>query len=491
MKNNKILIWIVACMLVCSCSLLDIEPVSTITSQSFWKNPGDAKAYLAGIYNRVRDMNNTSFYGEDRGDAFKAGEIGPTSNAWAQALNESNAPSYREAYNIIHHTNLLFLEIEGLKFANETEKNRVKAESYFLRAYTYFLLVRIWGDVPIVTEPVLSDNVVLKPRSSKNDVMTLILSDIEQSISLFPEDGYINKNYASKPAAYALKADVLMWKAKVLKGGDADLKEAIKAIDSVQASGATLLPDYAKVFDNANKKNSEIIFSFYFERYETGNLSIATNTTSRTDNLSMAVNLADAATSPNQSRHVYAPSDKVRQIYLKNPEDKRYKVAMIDLVDKDNKLILTQTNKFRGKVYADDRFFDDDLIAYRWGDLLLLRAEANAALSKISDAVTDLNTVRNRAGLMPYSGTMDKLSIEKELCDERLRELFVEQKRWFDLIRFHQGGSIDIYKEVPNLSGKVGSDGKPYSLYSPINYNDMVLNDKLVQTEGYDTNVGK
>lgn len=58
----------------------------------------------------------------------------------------------------------------------------------------------------------------------------------------------------------------------------------------------------------------------------------------------------EAATSPNQSRHVYAPSNKARGLYLKNPGDKRYKVAMIDLVDKDGKLILTQTNKFRGKV---------------------------------------------------------------------------------------------------------------------------------------------
>jgi len=69
---------------------------------------------------------------------------------------------------------------------------------------------------------VLSDNVELKPRSPKEDVMKLILEDIEQAVLLFPEDGYINKNLASKPAAYALKADVLKWKAKVLNGGNAD-----------------------------------------------------------------------------------------------------------------------------------------------------------------------------------------------------------------------------------------------------------------------------
>ena len=51
-------------------------------------------------------------------------------------------------------------------------------------------------------------------------------------------------------------------------------------------------------------------------------------------------------------------------------------------------------------------------------------------------------------------------------------------------MRFHCGGTIDIYKEVPNLNDKPG-----YPLYFPINYNDMVLNNKLVQTDGYESNV--
>lgn len=484
-KRNIILICIACCSVLYSCNLLDIAPVSTITAESFWKSSGDAKACLTGIYNKLRALNNTTYYGEDRGDAFKPGEIGPVTIAWSQGLQESNAPSYRDAYYIIHNANLLFFQIEGLNFTNQTEKNRIMAETYFLKAYTYFFLLRVWGEVPIVTEPTLSDEVEIKARSSKEEVMKEIQDCLQKSIGLFPEDGYVNKNYASKPAAYALKADVLMWKAKVLGGGESDLREAIKAIDEVAKSGVSLLPNYASVFDNENKRNGEIIFSFYFERYETGNLSIATNTTSRTDNLSMAVNLADAATSPNQSRHVYAPSDKVRTMYQKNPIDVRYKTAMIDLVDEDGELILTQTNKFRGKAYADDRYFDDDLIVYRWADMLLLRAEANAALGNTPAALTDLNEVRTRAGIGEYTGPTDKKSIEKEILDERLRELFLEQKRWFDLVRFHFGGTINIYEEVPNLVGKENTA----PIYFPIAYNDMVLNEKLVQTEGYETNV--
>ena len=484
MKQIILLAGFVGCTLLSSCdNILDVQPESTITSGSFWKDPNDAKVYINGIYSAVRKWSNTSYYGEDRGDSFKPGEIGPVTVAWSQELLESNAPSYRDAYNIIHHCNLLFYRIQGLQFSKKKEKNNILAECHFLRAYIYFQLLRSWGDVPIMKEPTLSDDVELKPRSSKEDVMKFILSDLEDAIGLFMQDGYKDKNKASKPAAYALKADALMWKAKVLGGGEQDLRTAIDMIEKVEASGVRLLENYQSVFANDNKKNDEIIFSFYMERYESGNLYIASNTTSRTDNLSMAVNLGDAATSPNQSRHVYAPSEKVRSLYLKNEGDVRMNVALIDMIDSEGNTILTQTNKFRGKDYTDDRFFDDDLIVYRWGDLLLLRAEAYAALAD-PNAVNDLNLIRNRAGLEDYSGPVDKQSIEKEICDERLRELFLEQKRWYDLVRFHFGGTINIYNEVPNLNNKQG-----YPLYLPINYNDMVLNEHLVQTEGYETSV--
>ena len=99
-----------------------------------------------------------------------------------------------------------------------------------MRAYTYFQLLRSWGDVPIIEEPTLSDDVELKPRSSKEDVMALILNDLENAIGLFAQEGYKDKNKASKPAAYALKADALMWKAKVLGGGEQDLRSAIEML---------------------------------------------------------------------------------------------------------------------------------------------------------------------------------------------------------------------------------------------------------------------
>lgn len=464
-----------------SCSLLDVPQENLITNNSFWKGPGDAKAHLTGLYNNLLSNQNTSLWGEDRGDSFKPGEIGPVTNAHAQVLTEENAPSYRNSYYIIHNLNLLFQKIETLSFTNESERNQIKAEAHAMRAMVYFHLVKIWGGVPIVTEPTLTDNVPNSARSTKEDVMDYILNDISTSLSLFSTEGYVDKNFISKPAVFALKADVLMWKAKVQGGGLPDIKEAIDAINQIESSGVSLLPMYADVFSNSNKKNNEIIFSMFVRRYETNNLSIAANTTSRTDNIANADNIGDAATSPNQSRHVYAPSDEVRAIYDVNSTDIRKQSAIIDLMQGDV-LLLTQTNKFRGKDYGDDRFFDDDMIVYRWADMLLLRAEANVALGKLPEAINDLNMIRERAEIGDYNGPIEKLALEKEICNERLRELFLEQKRWSDLVRFHFGGTINIYDEVPNLKGK-----KDYPLYWPINFNDMVSNDKLVQTVGYET----
>ena len=139
MKKIIFLAGFVGCTLLPSCdSILDVQPESIITSGSFWKEPNDAKVYMNGIYSAVRKWSNTSYYGEDRGDSFKPGEIGPVSVAWSQELLESNAPSYRDAYNIIHHCNLLFYRMQELNFNREEEGNNILAECHFLRAYTYF-----------------------------------------------------------------------------------------------------------------------------------------------------------------------------------------------------------------------------------------------------------------------------------------------------------------------------------------------------------------
>ncbi|MFA7390235.1 MAG: RagB/SusD family nutrient uptake outer membrane protein, partial [Proteiniphilum sp.] len=113
------------------------------------------------------------------------------------------------------------------------------------------------------------------------------------------------------------------------------------------------------------------------------------------------------------------------------------------------------------------------------------KAEAFAALNRIPEAINELNIVRNRAGIGNYTGATDQISVEREILRERGRELYLERKRWPDLLRFHFGGTIDIYDEVPNLKAK-REEGSIIPLYLAIPLRDLDLNPNLTQTEGYE-----
>src|SRR5690606_40683131 len=79
-----------------------------------------------------------------------------------------------------------------------------------------------------------NDTKEMLPRSSVDEVMSQVLADVSQAIEFFPE-GASEKSRASKAAAYALKADVLLWKAKVLKGSSAELEESEEHTSELQS----------------------------------------------------------------------------------------------------------------------------------------------------------------------------------------------------------------------------------------------------------------
>jgi len=461
---------------------LNVKPVSSITSSSFWNSPEDCEAYLVGIYNSMRTRLNTTIYGEDRGDSFEPGQIGPVTEAWAQSLSAANAPSWSGFYNTIYHINRLFSEIDRITFVNQNDKNRILAEAHALRALIYFQMAKTWGDVPLVKTPTENADVELVSRSPVSEVFTYINQDIDDALAHFPVEGYVNKNRMSKPAAYALQADVKMWTGKVLAGGQQDFEAALSAIAKVEASGVSLLSNFRSIFQSNNKKNNEVIFSLFFE-YQEHNEFYSKQLSSWGINVTGCTNYAELpVTERNNARHVYGPSPELKAAYAEYNTDVRKAVSMIDaLIVSGNvtTVLLTSQNKFRGTVF-DDRYFDDDLIVYRLGDIILLKAEALAALNRLPEAITEMNKIKLRAGIPAYSKPVTKIAVEKEILQERWKELFIELKRYPDLVRFHKGGTINIYDKVPNLNGKDG-----YPLYFPVEQSVMDNNKLIKQTEGY------
>ena len=452
--------------------MLDVDVRSSITGQNFWQSESDFTPFLIGIYARYREIMSDMAFGEDRSEFWKQG-YNARFTYWSQVINPGNTRDWTSFYGMIDNCNLLLDKIDEFDFSNPATKDGIKAETYGLRAAMYFYMAKIWGDVPLVLTPTYNENEPLYPRAPVSEVFTQINDDISQALSLFPEDGYVDKYRLSKPAVYALLADVKMWTAKVLGGGDADLNAAINAITEVENSGVELLTtDYGDVFDDP--KNDEIIFSLYLNRGEF--TSGAYNAAFLRFDTSAGADNAEDLPIALAGQQGYALSPEAIALY-KYPEDKRITRSYVPEIY-DGVVSLYWPNKFIGTRYPDDRIADSDIIIYRLSDMLLLKAEAYAALNQPTEALTYLNRVRDRAGIPDYTET-DKALLEREILDERGRELLHELKRWWDLVRAHYSGVIDVYEYVPNLIGK------DTPIYWPVHTRVLTLNEELTQTEGY------
>jgi hypothetical protein len=467
--------------------MLEVTPQSSITEQTYFTSEGDFDPYLTGIYTYMRSFANNVTYGTERGEELISALNSRFSVAWSQIITPSSgAINYNDWYKAVGNCNLLLFKIQGFPFASTPDtKKRILAETYCLRAYTYFHLTRIIGDAPLMLQAIVNENVPLLARSPAADVLKQVNSDLDSAITLFMSmANFSSKTYPSKyrfayASAQALKADAKLWSAKVLGGGSADLNDAITAITEVEGSGVSLNTDFKNVTGVRAATNPEVVLAAYYQRDETG-ANYGLNALPYLTGVQGALNLDSLpwVASSGNGQGAYQISTKSRALFNAYPNDKRRPYTWVTERQASGPKVSWIT-KYPGTKYADDRISDNDIIMYRLADIYLMKAEAYAALGNTASAIDYLNKVRVRAGNGNYSGATDQLSVEKELLDERGRELFFENKRWYDLVRFHKGGTINVYTYVPNLVGKTTP------LFWPLNTTVLANNSKLVQTDGY------
>lgn len=477
-------------------SILEIKPQSSITEENYFSTEGDFEPYVTGIYPFMRFFANNVTYGAERGDELVSALNSRFGTAWNHNLSPTTgAVNYNDWYRAIGNCNLLLEKIKPFQFASSPDlRKKILAETYSLRAYFYFHLSRIIGDTPLMLDAVVDENVPLLPRSKAADVFKQINSDLDSAISIFQSmSGFTPTAYPSKyrfsyGAAQALKADVKLWSAKVLGGGNADMDDVITAINEVEKTGVTLNTDFKNVTTVRAASNPEVILAAFFLRDEpTSGISGIPNTTHYVMNalpyetgVQGALNLDSLpyckTTSNGQGAYQISPASKA--LFNNYPNDKRIPFTWVTERQADGPKISWIT-KYPGTKYVDDRVPDNDLIMYRLADIFLMKAEAYAALGQTGPAIDYLNKVRVRTGNGDYTGATDKAAVEKEILDERGRELYFEHKRWYDLVRFYKGGTIDIYTYIPNLVGK----NTP--VFWPLNLTVLANNDLIEQTEGY------
>ncbi len=504
MKNIKSILLIFSLLIssLFSCNdNLELNPISEISNANFWKTENDATAGLYGMYVKLRTPASSSFFcwGEGRSEVMGPTYLGAVADFnlyYYNALDATNSAAtynggnttWQNLYTFIHHANLLLKNVPNISFRSEEAKNDILAQAYTTRAFIYFLLVKIWGDAIIVTDPLesLDPASIQKPRSPVADVFKLIKDDLDRAISLYPTANIASKrNVWSKPSANILKADVYLWSAKRLAGGDIDLNVALQALDQAEQSDVILLDKFSDVFAYSNKGNKEIMMSVTFSELE---VPVATD---RRETRFMYIHPAIPPNISDETRAAIGAPSPNGGYWSINPEtcsqfsedDQRrnatfYQIFTIE-PDGSEAFYATLAYKFRGTVVSGSRVFLDDVVLYRYSDLLLLRAEAKSALNL--DPSDDINKVRKRAYGTAYQDHVfvngSKEENDEAILQERLLEFTLEGKRWFDLIRFNK-----VFEKVPSLQDRAGQD---YLLLFPIPEVTLSLENQVKQNPGY------
>lgn len=450
--------------LVSGCSkFLDIEPVSSATDENFWKTQEDATSATNAMYALLRkalnQANGMAFYtyGDLLTDEITSstnGDFAPIVNMQLNtpvAASETWRPAYQLRrydvfYQVIDQANRVIQRLPKMDenaFDDVSVRDYYIGEAYFVRAFAYFYMARVWGTVPIITESVLPIDAVNLPASKESDVLDQSQADLSKALTLLKWDNIDQDDFALRGntgAALALQAHLSAW-----RGEYADCVEAAKSVlESGQYSfvGRDSL-NYRGIYQG---KSNEGIFEISQNGENEG-------TNSGIGAFTLAGPYYRLLTDP-----VLRISQDYIKTLFKDSNDKRFK-SVFDIAYNNNYALCTKyaNVKFSSNASNATAIFKNNIIIFRYSDIKLLMAEGLAAIGKASSAESILNEIRSQAGLPAY--TNEEPLIEA-IFNERARELFLEGHRYFDLVRLYK--HFNIYKFPEGKMNQAQFNAKKY-----------------------------
>lgn len=462
---------------------LDIEQKSKITTSNMWKSESDATGAMYGMFHQFRAALNTNiiYWGDFRSGTFADGlGAGTAIKMFNNNLDstEGKGTNWGSLYTTINDANLILKHCPDISYKSEETKNLVLAQAYFVRAYCYYTIARVWGDAPLLTSGFESDKDDLQPaRTDVNEIYALVASDIEKALELMPGTAS-DPTIGTRDAILMLKADMYLWKYQVRNGTAEDLATAEAAVDEVLAGTHGLLDSYASVFDINNKNNKEIILTLHFEKgeYEGGYadnwLIPSSRWVSADEHIEKDVKIM---TSDDQR---YNFSESIIELLQSDYRDTRLPVCYGNWTDEVEGVTYTWINKFAGLWEDNVRYFISDEPLYRYAEAVLFKAEIENEQGNTSSALTYLNMIAKRAyGVDGCYVTTDYEKFKSLLCDEYVKEFAAEGKTWWVYQRLGF-----IFTKVETLRGR---QNETNILLWPISSSCMNENPNIRQTVGY------
>ncbi|MDB5251037.1 MAG: RagB/SusD family nutrient uptake outer membrane protein [Flaviaesturariibacter sp.] len=427
---------------------IDQAPQSNLSTATFYSNLAEMKAALAGCYNGLQaPLINEWRLTELRSDNTKQGVTGSTSidnqdmnelDMFAISSTHPNVLSYwLSTYANVRNANVLLQKLGVVYDAaagttafrdmtlpvSAADRKQVAGEALFIRAYHYFNLVRLYGGVFIVHEPVSPNQALVMTRASVAETYKFIEADLRAAIASMN-----GLTYTQQTATDLLKADVgraTTWAAKGLLAKvyltQGKKAEAIALLlDVKNNSGYSLQSSYANVFSTVTEVNSEILFTI---RYKAGGLGLGA-----------------------PFANYFAPLNSGSNVVLGDGKGWNYPTADIDTTTNGDprKPVLmgfyAAGNRLYVKKYLSTVAIvndaENDWPVLRYADILLMLAEAQGYSP---ESIQLINQVRQRAGAPLLDPTVINTValFEKALSNERRIEFAFENQRWFDLVRFN------------------------------------------------------
>jgi len=445
-----------------------------------WEDEGDAVAAVNGTYRQFRSTFgfNFAFWGEYRSGLWGAGSDGSEGYRDEIYLNKipssSGQANWASLYTTINDCNLILKHTPGIKFnSGEAKKGQVLANAYYVRAFCYYWIARLWGDAPLLLEGYESSKQDMYPfREPVENIFKQIDLDIEAALTLMPAN-VVERNKASQAAINMLKADYHLWMAKVRAGGRESLLKAQTAINEIKGySNYGLEDNFALVFKN--KLNKEIIFAWSFLRdeYTGGYPDVFLEAP---QNVTTSLHEAPVKVGSVRQRCFYTKA--YMDFMASDSKDTRTAVSYETFYDAGKKRTQQWINKFAGTWEQNTRILDADIIVYRYADYHLFRAEIENALDNKDTAIEELNKITKRAYKVNnyYPNTLTKAQVDEKIIDERMKEFAAEGKLWWDFIRFGV-----VFQKVPSL---IGRDNEKNVLLWPIANASINTNPNITPNE--------
>lgn len=482
-KLNHILLAVISMLLLSGCSkLLDRQPVTQVvtTTSNALISASQAEKLLQGVYTKeIGYDNGLEFNVLDRitnGDAWADNAYAGGDNAanitidlfTANSLNENIRRDWVDAYKIIGNINIALPQIQSCADAalSATRKAQILGESKFMRAFTYFDMVRLFGRLPIILQPADLSNSesliksTIVPQSSVDSVYMAILQDLWYAKDRVQDDNVpANKMIVTKGAVNSILA-------KVYASMPAPNWDSVAYYCDKVIPHYSLLPNFNFLWDNKHKNNSEAIWEFNYVGYSViGNWIPSQFMGSGWKKFNTPTNdLVNTYKSEGDSVRLHASVSFVGYGW----SDPYWK-------DPNNFPILSK--------YNDPNNGTNDFYPIRLADILLLRAEAYNAKNDITNAANLVNQVRARVGL-PRTTASSQADMALVIEKERRLELAFEGHRRFDLLR--TGRAIVVMNAQKDGAGNnLNYNVQPDELIYPVPQQQLDLNPKLSQNAGY------